>query len=199
MQQAQFFNRRIQLRKTILDGLSYYIVWKALNDEYERGWKQNTFKTDFSWRYRGFIAPCRKALLWSALMQLSKAYDQHQQNVNLYNILSEVLNNIDELAPHATRDDLENIQARITKNRELIDRLKRFRNRRLAHLDSSLTERMDFPSDQVDIMIEETKVILDQLTYACEGKHEDYSDMMEDVFQHTSEIIQMIEDSHTND
>ena len=48
------------------------------------------------------------------------------------------------------------------------------------------------------MMIEETKQILDHLSYACQGKHEDYNAMMEDVVQHTHEIIQIIRSKQDN-
>jgi len=47
-------------------------------------------------------------------------------------------------------------------------------------------------------MVEETKSILDQLSYSYEGRHEDFDGMMEDVRLHTAEILQMIHDVHTN-
>ena len=198
MERYLFDRKRFQLRKTILDGLSYYIIWKALNDEYKSGIQNGSFKSDFSWRYRGFIAPSRNALLWSTLMQLSKAYDTHPRSISFISLLGIVRNNIDELAPYATQDELENIQARIYQNRNLIDRLRRYRNQRLVHLDSELTESMEFPAEQVHAMVDETKSILNKLSYSCEGKHEDYDEMMKDVQLHTAEILKIIHGVHTN-
>ncbi len=82
-----------QLRKIILDCVSYFIVWESLDKEYGKYLNSSSAKyldyfspkgpEDLWWRYRGFFAPTRNALLWSALLQLSKAYDTDPRAVSL--------------------------------------------------------------------------------------------------------------------
>jgi hypothetical protein len=47
-------------------------------------------------------------------------------------------------------------------------------------------------------MVDETKEILDKFTYACEGKHENFDEMMQDVYQNTDEVLEMIRNKHNN-
>ena len=119
IERSKFRNHLLDLRKTILDGISYFIVWQALNIEYEDSIQNLRSQKGFWWRYRGFFAPARNALLWSTLMQLSKAFDVNPRTVSLNNLLVAARNNLTELAPYATQDGLEDIQVMILKNIEL--------------------------------------------------------------------------------
>ena len=71
IQRSRFEHHFIHLRKIILDGISDFIVWQALDREYEYSKQHDHQNRGFWWRYRGFFAPARNALLWSTLMQLS--------------------------------------------------------------------------------------------------------------------------------
>lgn len=126
---SEFEVQLSHLRKIILDGVSYYIVWQGLNREYEKAINNPGQKAGFWWQYRGFFAPVRNALLWSALLQLSKAYDADGRAISLNNLLVSARNNPLELAPDEAPDSFENIQVRIAKNRELLQRLRDYRNK----------------------------------------------------------------------
>jgi len=63
IERSKFERQLSDLRKIILDGISYFIVWQALNIEYEDSKETNRPQKDFWWRYRGFFAPARNALL----------------------------------------------------------------------------------------------------------------------------------------
>ncbi len=66
IEHSMFKNQLLDLRKIILDGVSYFIVWQGLAIEYEDSIKHPGQHTDFWWQYRGFFAPARKALLANA-------------------------------------------------------------------------------------------------------------------------------------
>ena len=178
------------MRKIILDGVSYFIVWNSLNREYEK--EIHSRDKGFWWHYRGFFAPSRNALLWSTLMQLSKAYDTDYRTVSLNNLIVDARNNPTELAPYTTQDGLENIQVRIAKNRSLLQKLRQYRNKRLVHYDSTEMENIDIPADEVNVLIEETKSIFNLLKQGCEGDADDFEDIMADVDLHTSQVIDTI-------
>ena len=59
----------------------------------------------------------------------------------------------------------------------------------MAHFDSELTENIELPSEEVQTPVEETKSIFNSLKYSCEGKYDDFNDIMEDVHLHTSQVI----------
>jgi len=188
--QSELENQLSNLRKIILDGVSYFIVWQVLNKEYEDS--DQSFHQRFDYQYGGFFAPARKALLFGALMQLSKAFDKDTRNVSAGKVLKMSLENRKELAPHATRSSLKNILNKIHKNTELLQRLRRYRNQRLAHCDAYLMDNIELPPEEVQILIEETRSIYNSIKFSCEGKYDDFNDIMENVYLHTKQIISIM-------
>lgn len=193
IERPQFNKQLFQLRRIILDGLSYFIVWQGLNTEYEKGYNSPSKEKDFWWHYRGFLAPTRKALSGSALIQLSKAFDKDTRNISIGKTLKLILENKEELAPYVTRDILNSILVKITNNTELLKRLKRYRDKRLAHHDAGLTDDIELPPEEVHTLIEETKFIFNAIKYSYEGQYDDFDDIMQDVKLHTSQVIDMMD------
>ena len=189
IEHSKFEHQLFQLRKIILDGVSYFIVWQALDREYENSKQSLHQNKGFWWQYRGFFAPARNALLWSTLMQLSKAYDTDARTVSLSNLLVNARNNPTELAPYATQVNLKDIQVRIVNNLELLQKLRRYRNKRLVHYDSTEMDNIEIPTDEVNTLVEETKSIFNSFKYACKGECDNFDDIMENVIFHTSQVI----------
>lgn len=71
LERSKFEHQLFQLRKIVLDGISYFIVWQGLTKECEDSIQNLGQHTGLWWQYRGLFAPVRNALLWSTLMQLS--------------------------------------------------------------------------------------------------------------------------------
>lgn len=196
MNERTKFERQLgQLRTIILDGLSYYIVWQALNQEYERPVPGPGLRTGFWWQYRGFLAPARKALFFSTLMQFSKAYDSDHRNISVRRLLKSALENPEELAPHATRGSLATMLDRIDRNTELLEQLRQYRNRRLAHYDPDFQADIEFPSEDFDTIVEETKSIYNSIRSFYQGQSDDFDEIMRDVSLHTSQIITLISET----
>ena len=185
--QRQFQDQLRNLRKIILDGVSYYVVWQKLDSEYSKSLSLSPLK-GFWWQYRGFFAPARNALLWSALVQLSKAYDSDPRCVSLNNLVVKARNN-PSFAPFGTQDSLEEIQVRILNNREILLKLRQYRNKRLVHYDSTEIESIMIPAYKVTELVEDTKAIFNLLKYTCEGDTDDFDLYMENVGLHTSQVI----------
>ena len=192
IERSKFEHQLFNLRGIILDGVSYFIVWQGLAKEYEDSIKNLSQRTGFWWRYRGFFAPARKALLWNALMQLSKAFDKDTRNVCIGKLLKIALENRKELVPHATRSSLKAILSKIDNNTELLQRLRQYRNKRLAHFDADLTDNIELPSEEVQTLIEETKSIYNSIKLLYDGKYDDFDDIMENVDLHTKQVISIM-------
>ncbi len=190
IERSKYERYLFQLRQIILDGVSYFIVWQGLNKEYEDS-NQNFYQR-FDYQYRGFFAPARKALLFCALMQLSKAFDKDTRNISVGKLLKMALENPKELAPYATSSSLKAILDNIYDNTELLQRLRRYRNQRLAHFDADLMDNIELPSGEVQTLIEETKSIYNSIKFSYEGKYDDFGDIMENVYLHTSQVINIM-------
>lgn len=192
IERSRFRNQLLELRRSILDGLSYFIVFQGLNIEFEKGYNSLSKDKDFWWHYRGFLAPTRKALSGSALIQLSKVYDKDSRTVSIRTILNLLLENNVELSPHSTREDLNAIQVKIDSNSEILERLKLLRDKRLAHHDSGVTDDIELPYNDVTTLIEETKSIYNSIIYSHEGQYDDFDDIMEPVHLHTKQLIDLL-------
>ena len=195
IERSKYEHKLFHLRKIILDGVSYFIVWQGLTREYEDSIQYFHQHKGFWWQYRGFFAPARNALLWSTLMQLSKAFDRNPRTVSLVNLLIAARNNSKELAPYATQDGLADIQIRIYKNTELLQRLRRYRNQRLVHFDADLMDNIELPPGEVQTLTEETKSIYNSIKYSYEEKCDDFNDIMENVYLHTSQVINIMSET----
>ena len=110
----------------------------------------------------------------------------------LSNRLVSARNNPTELAPYATQDGLADIQIKIYKNTELLQRLRRYRNQRLVHFDAELMDNIELPSGEVKTLIEETKSIYNSIKFSCAGKYDDFDNIMENVCLHTSQVISIM-------
>ena len=122
-------------------------------------------------------------------MQLAKAFDNDPRTVSLNNLLVNARNNPTELTPYATQDSLGDIQVKIFKNFELLQRLRQYRNKRLVHFDSELMENIELPPEEVNTLVDKTKLIFNSLKFSFEGKYDNFDDIMEDVTLHTSKVI----------
>lgn len=192
LQHSKYEHQLGELRRIILDGVSCFIVWQGLNKEYEESSRNVGLHTGFWWKYRGFFAPARNALLFRASIQLSKAFDVDIRTVSISNILKIALENRQELAPYATRSSLNALLNKINDNNELIQRLRRYRNQRLAHFDSDLNGNIELSSEEVNTLIEETKLIYNSIKYSYEGKFDDFNEIMENVYLHSKQVIDIM-------
>jgi hypothetical protein len=192
MDRSKFDNQLMQLRKIILDGISYFIAFQALDREYELSNKNADYKEGLWWKYRGFLAPARNALLKSTLVQLSKVYDTDERTTSLRNLVVEARNNSDELTPFATEDSLEIIQVRIVQISELLDKLKIYRNKRLVHLDSTDMENLEISDGDIEVLTDKTKSIFNSFKLLCDGNSDNFDEIMEDVKTHSDQIIEML-------
>tara|TARA_B100001971_G_C17676719_1_gene280260 strand:- start:116 stop:436 length:321 start_codon:yes stop_codon:yes gene_type:complete len=103
-----------------------------------------------------------------------------------------------ELAPFASQDRLEDIQVKILNSVDLLKRLRRYRNLRLAHFDSELMEDVSIPPEDVNTIVEETKQIFNLLKFSHFGEYDKFDDIMEDVSLHTSEVISLMSINDNN-
>ena len=187
---SKFGFQLLALRKIILDGLSYYIVWQALNEVYEKPFSLKD--KGVWWRYRGFLAPTRNALLWSTLLQFSKVFDTHPKTVSLYNLLAILDNNQEVLAPFAPKESLLVIDAEVLTIGELSRKLTRFRNKRVAHFESDSIENLELPPDELNTLVEGAKSIFNLMKYAHLGEYDDFADIMEKIGPHTTQVLEKI-------
>lgn len=184
------FDRHLDvLRKIILDGLSYFLAFQSLNTEYEESLAHFKDHGDFWYRYRGFFAPARNALMWSTLLQFAKVYDGNRRALSLMKLVAAAREVQGSLTPFAGEGELEAIQASIARNLKLVQKLKRYRNARLAHYDTTEPEDIGLPVSDVSMLVDQTKTLFNSLKHAHEGTYDDFAEIMKNVVLHSTEVI----------
>jgi len=53
-------------------------------------------------------------------------------------------------------------------------------------------DNIELPPEEVQILIEETRSIYNSIKFSCEGKYDDFNDIMENVYLHTKQIISIM-------
>jgi len=186
-QQRKEFRRKLdELRTIIEDGTAYFIASQSLTLDEDTVAALN--------RYRGFFKPARNALLWMALMELAKVFDRDPRTVSLRNLLIEAKANRLVLTPYIDEQDLEHIQTQVDANEAVIKSLKRFRGKRLAHHDASVTEAkgMTLTYGKVEQLLEEVKGLYNVLERGHDGTHTAFDWLADDVEKDTSEVVRIM-------
>ena len=81
---------------------------------------------------------------------------------------------------------------KIDDNTELLERLRDYRNKRLAHYDAGLVDDIELPPEEVTTLIEETKAIYNSIKFSHDGECDDFNDIMENVYLHTEQVISIM-------
>ena len=145
-------------------------------------------------RYRGLFLPARGALLWMAFMQFNKVFDRDQRTVSLRNLLSIAKTNQVELTPNATVEDLKYIEEQVDKNEELLERLKRLRDQRIAHHDAISSGDRSVLYGEVQKLVDDIKSMYNKLRSGHDGVFTAFDYIVRDAERHTSEVAQIMRD-----
>ena len=185
MEFQEFKHQLDELRDIISDGIAYFSAWKGLmvGDE-DSAQSLN--------RYRGLFLPARNALLWSALMQFAKVFDRDPRTVSLRNLLTVAKNNKENLTPYATEDDLLDIEQKIDASETLLERLKGFRDQRLAHHDATVTGRVSLLFGEVERLIDEVKSMYNSLRRVHDRSTTAFDYLARKAERNTSEVVSIM-------
>lgn len=187
MEQKEFTRRLDELRSIISDGIAYFVAWRELMvDDDESAHALN--------RYRGLFLPARGALLWMALMQFNKVFDRDQRTVSLRNLLFIARANQANLNPNATEEDLKYIEEQLDKNEELLERLKRLRDQRIAHHDAISSGDRSVLYGEVQKLVDDIKSMYNKLRSGHDGVFTAFDNIARDAERHTSEVVQIMRD-----
>ena len=127
MRPDEFTRQLDDLGDIISHGIAYFSAWQGLH-------KDKTSIKALN-RHHGFFSTVHNALLWATLMQLAKTFDRDLRAVSLRNLLAAAKNDRESLTPHATEEDLLDIERGIDANENLLGKLKGLRDQRLAQHD----------------------------------------------------------------
>ena len=180
------FKRRLEElhQSVIAPGLAFYAVYKAL-------WPTGQVLGVIN-RFIGFFGLVRVALHGMMLMQFAKVFDKDSRAIGLTNLLRSAKEDVNRLTPHATRTDLEEMLTQLLKHEKQLEKIKRIKNTRLAHLDSRPYERVPLPKGELDRLVEAIQSVFKQLSYAHDRTGKDASLLEEESGRHTGEILRIL-------
>ena len=183
MERQEFKRQLVELGTVISDGIAYFSAWRGLMVEDE-------VSAHALNRYRGLFLPARNALAWMTLMQFAKVFDRDLRTVSLRNLLSAAKKNRESLTPYATEEDLRQIGQNVDTSEGLLDRLKRFRDQRIAHHDAIIAGDVSLSYGDVQQLVEEIKSMYNSFTSGHDRSlPTHFENVAHDVERHTSEVV----------
>jgi len=185
MEREEFTRQLNELWDIMVFGIACFSAWYGIADLDEDS-------ADALNRYRGFFFPAQRSFREVALLQFSKMFDRHRKTVSLPNLLSAAKANPHELVPHAREEDLQNLDERIHSNRKLLERLKNYRDQRLAHHDQKVTKDTSLPYDEVTQLVEEMKDMFNCLSDWHSGAAWSFEGMLRISQYHVSEVKRLV-------
>ncbi|MBI4333923.1 MAG: hypothetical protein HY673_21885 [Chloroflexi bacterium] len=185
MEPQEFKRQQDELGKIISNGTAYFSAWRGLMVEDEDSAHALN-------DYRNFFLPARDALLKMTLMQFAKVFDRHPKTVSLSNLARAAKKNRETLLPHATDNDLRDIEQKVDAAGELLKRLKRYRDQRLAHHDAVLAGDMRLRYGEVRKLIEETKSIYNLLSHGHEQARTMFEWLARDAQEDSSGVVRVM-------
>ena len=149
--EPQEFKRQLdELGKIITNGIAYFTVWRGLMVEDE-------VSAHALNRYRGLFLPARNALLWMTFMQFAKVFERDPRTISLRNLLTAAEKDLENLTPHAIEENLQQLKKQIDTSEDLLERLKRLRDQRIAHHDAIVAGDTSLLYGETRKLVEEVK------------------------------------------
>jgi len=181
----EFKRQLVELGKIIADGIAYFSAWRNLTVADEDSAQALN-------RYRGLFLPAQIALQSQALMQFAKVFDKHSKTISLRNLLTAANENRPILTPHATENELKDIEQKINDSDSLLTRLKRYRDTHLAHCDAIVAGDTSLPYGEVNKLVEEVKSGYNSLTKGHDRSVTSFEQLACDAERHTSEVVRIM-------
>lgn len=185
MDRKEFGRQLHELQDIIVFGISCFTAWRGIFDLDEGSAEALN-------RYRGFFLPAQRSFREMALLQFSKVFDRHRGTVILPNLLRAAKANPKNLVPHAEGDDLESLGRSIDRNRELLKRLKDYRDQRLAHHDQKATKGTSVLHENVKQLVADIIEMYNSLGNWHDGSTTLFDSMSSTSEHHTAEVKRLV-------
>jgi len=141
-QLTEFKSLLEEVRKQLLDAQMHFDIWEQL-------WPTEK-KVDVINSYIGFFQPTRAAHLDRFFIKISNVVDNHRNSPSIYRLLNMVGSYMD-LAPGI---DMHSIHDRLKKQKDLLRRIRQYRNKRAAHWDMAAKPDPVFVGESRQLLME---------------------------------------------
>ena len=194
MTPEQFKQRLEALNEIILRGLSSHAVTQKLcfHEADKVDWTKEE-QNDLLGRFRGFFTPVIFALRDMALMQFAKVFDKDPRTASLTNLL-EAATQDPNLVPHISAGELAEIERGVLEASELVEKLQRHRNQRLAHTDANPMPPEPISVGDLDGLAETIRSAFNKLSSGHDRNFYSWSQAVKTSEQETVAILRALLD-----
>ena len=193
MTDGEFQKRLKQLMEEIVKGLLYYAAWVSLRfrNKDEGPWSLGDQNKVLD-RFGRFLTPVASALNGMALMQFAKVFDKNPRTASLV-ILLDAARGKPSLVPNRTPSDLQALSKQLEQSQQIINKLTRVRNQRLAHAEANPRQASLIKKD-FDALIEQTKAAFDCLSIGHTGSIVAWDSPVRELEQDAAELMGILID-----
>lgn len=192
MTRNEFRKRLDQLREVIYRGLAYYAVWEklALHDQAAVTWTLEE-QNQLLGRFRGLFTPAGLALRDMSLMEFAKVFDKRRGTASLFNLLSAARQD-GTLVPGRQPTEVDDVSRQLRQKKNLLKRLRRRRNRWLAHVDANPGPVDQMMSQEIQSLAEEVKLAFNWLSTAHDGSVVSWDRIVGQSEAQTTEVLRIL-------
>jgi len=156
-EQEEFENVLEILQKQLLDASVHFDIW-------ERLWPTEQV-VDIINQYKGFFLPTRDAHLDRFILKVSDILSNDQKSPSFYRVLGMISKNSD-LAPDINVREIKN---RLKNHRAVLEGIKDFRNKRIAHWDTTTPKTKSVLYGDSKRLLKELKGIFNEISASHSG------------------------------
>lgn len=186
MDRNEFARQLNQLQREIFRAILSYQARLALWETPEA--------VDILNRYRGFFIPVRDALYGTMVMGFAKVFDRDSRTMSLKTLMKIAKANVAQLVPNMTREDIEQLEHRVSEHNGVLREIKRLRDQHLAHLDANPEPGLPLIKKDLDQMIETLKEVFNQLSKGHDKSVYSWSYQADRSERETTEILRILKD-----
>ena len=144
--------------------------------------------------HRGFFIPVRDSLYQTMMMGFAKVFDRDSRTMSLRNLLNTAQRHM-ELVPKLTQQDIQNMNAQLSKHETAMDTLKCLRDQKLAHLDAKPQPLSPLLKGQLDSLVATVGEAFNKLSAGHDGSLYSWSFQISDSATQTDSILSILQEA----
>ena len=193
MDRAQFKEQLDLLYGAIVHAMiAYRVGIGILTDNQER--------LDSINRRHVFFSSIAETSRVSTYVSLSKVFDSNKKSVSLWNVLEHAEQAPTVLAPHILPRPLADIRSILEQDKPLINRIKRVRNRTIAHIETKTSvEETGSTFGEIEQALAIAEDVFERLNYGFCGVPTIYVSVKTDATAQTETVICLVMNCNATD
>ena len=183
MNRKQFKQRLDFLRDELAHAMiAYQIYTNILTDNPERLDATNNLHVFFTAAAQG----CRDTVY----LALAKIFEKNSESINIWKLLNAAKQHPRDMELSLTNQDFQEINAKLASCQSAIDRIKRVRNKRIAHIED--TDVLSPTFGELEGALQAAEYVLEKLYYTCFAEENLYAGVKSDAVDQAKTVIDLV-------